>query len=246
MRLVCDIGNTRTNFALLKGNTICHRFSIQTATITSELLSEYLEEYPRPKRIAIASVVLSKAQEISAILGKLFQIKPLIIAHHHQFGIINCYHPPHSVGIDRLINVAYAYEQFHQGVIVIDFGTATTFDVVTGGASFLGGIILSGIKTMRDALGERADQLAKVPIQKPQSVIGRDTFSGIQSGLTYGSIALIKELVREISYAYPGEVFRTVITGGFSRLIEQIDPHIALFDHDLTLKGIGFIDQINH
>lgn len=246
MRLACDIGNTRTNFALFNRGKILHRFSINTSEITLELLKQYLADYPLPNSIAIGSVVSKKGEQLGEILETLFNITPFIIQHHHQFDIINCYQPPSSAGIDRLINVAFAYHHLQQGVIVIDFGTATTFDIITGGGSFLGGVILPGIKLMRDALGEQAEQLKKVPIQPASTIIGETTLNGIQAGLTYGSLALIEGITHQIHRAYPGEIFQTIITGGFSHFIQKLNPEIALFDHDLTLKGINLIYQLNH
>jgi type III pantothenate kinase len=163
-------------------------------------------------------------------------------------GMPNLYGTPSEVGADRLVNGVAAFERYGRAagkaVIVVDFGTATTFDAISARGEYLGGVICPGVQISADALFQRASKLPRVDIQRPTQVIGRSTVGSMQSGLFYGYIGLVEGIVRRMRSELGGQVL-SVATGGLSELIAPETPAIEAVDRDLTLHGLRMIWERN-
>ncbi len=252
MLLVCDIGNTNITFAVFSNNQILLKFTYSTDlkktsdefgiflfnifTINKLSLSDI-------ENIVVASVVSDINYEISLCFKKYFNINPVFITNTSKFNIGNLYDFPNQLGIDRLINAAYSYFLYKKNLIVIDFGTATTFDVVFNG-NYEGGVIIPGIKTLRNSLFEHTNKLPKTDLTMPPSVIGKNTIHSIQSGLFYGYAGMTEGLINQIKNNYQQE-FLVISTGGLSSIINKITKLINYSDDNLILNGIEYIYTLN-
>lgn len=252
MLLVCDIGNTNITFAIFNDNQIILRFTYSTdLKKTSDELGIFLFNifaynklsFSDIKNIAVSSVVPEIEYDLSECFKKYFNIIPFFITYKAAFNINNLYEFPNQLGIDRLINASYSYFVYKKNLIVIDFGTATTFDVVFNG-NYEGGVIIPGIKTLRNTLFEKTNKLPKVDLILPPSVIGKNTIHSIQSGLFYGYAGMTEGLVNQIKNNYQQE-FLVISTGGLSSIINKIVKCIDYYDDNLILKGIEYIYTLN-
>jgi len=151
---------------------------------------------------------------------------------------------PHAVGADRVVNAVAAYRDYGGDLIVIDFGTATTFDIIGPKGSYEGGIISPGVNLSLEALHLAAAQLPRIAVERPQAVIGKDTIPAMQSGVFWGYIALIEGLVTRIKAEY-GKPMKVVGTGGLAHLFRHNTNAIEVVDHDLTIRGLRYIFERN-
>jgi type III pantothenate kinase len=150
------------------------------------------------------------------------------------------YDNPREVGADRVVNAIAAYERFHQGLIIVDFGTATTFDAVTPKGEYLGGAIAPGIGISMEALFQRASKLPRVAFERPEKVVGRNTVASMQSGLVYGYVGMVDGICTRMA-AELGFPVKIVATGGLAPLIAPVSERIDLVDDQLTLEGLRII-----
>ncbi len=196
------------------------------------------------KAVVISCVVPPLLGALEELARKYFKVKPLIVGPGIKTGIAIKYDDPREVGADRIVNAVAAYEKYGGPVVVVDFGTATTFDVISKKGEYLGGVIAPGIEISSDALFEKAARLPRVEITKPKRVIGKDTVSAIQSGLIYGFVGQADEIVRRIG----GELKtkpKVIATGGLARLIAPESETIERIDPLLTLEGLRLIYERN-
>ncbi|PCI30699.1 MAG: pantothenate kinase [SAR324 cluster bacterium] len=149
---------------------------------------------------------------------------------------------PEKVGVDRLVNAYQAYQQFHCALVVVDLGTATNFDVVSGEGIFLGGAIAPGLKLSYDALVAQAEQLPAIDLVVPPSVIGKNTIECMQSGIIFGYAGMIDSMINRISQEM-GETIQVIVTGGLARFIEPVASTIDHRIDDLTLRGLYSLSQ---
>ena len=161
-----------------------------------------------------------------------------------KLGINIRYSDPSTVGADRICNAVAAYQKFNNAVIIIDFGTATTFDIINSKAEYLGGIIAPGIETTAWALYQRAAKLPKISLEFPQHVIGKSTMESMQSGIMLGSVKIVDGLVEEIIDEL-GEKPNIISTGGLSRLIQPRTKYIESYYPHLVLEGLYEIYNLN-
>jgi type III pantothenate kinase len=173
-----------------------------------------------------------------------FAREPVVVGPGTKTGIAVKYESPREVGADRIVNAVAAFERFRSGVIVVDFGTATTFDCVTPKGEYLGGVITPGVQISAEALFSRAARLHRVELALPPRVVGRNPVHSMQSGIVYGYAGLVDGLVSRLrkELGYP---CRVVATGGLARLIAPQTEAIEEVDDDLTLTGLRLIHERN-
>ena len=233
MILTIDVGNTNITCGVFEKEEIVASFRITTKIPrTSDeygmLISNLLEKNSlSPKDVEdaiICSVVPNVMHSLEGALIKYFNIKPIIVEAGVKTGIRIVTPNPQQIGADRIVDAVAGYELYGGPVIVIDFGTATTYDYVDENGAFLGGVTAPGIRISAKALWEDAAKLPEIEIKKPENVLGKDTISSMQSGLVYGQIGQ---------------------TGGLGRIIANETSYVDVYDPNLTLKGIFLVYKKN-
>ena len=188
----------------------------------------------------VASVVPQLNSPCFDVAQRMFSLEAVMVGPGIKTGVVLQCENPKEVGADRIANAVAAIDEYSGPLVVVDFGTATTFDVITAKAEFRGGVIVPGVQLSADALFENCAKLPRVDITTPPQVIGRDTVGNIRSGLTYGYADLVDGLVRRIAKEM-GETPTVVATGGLAGLIADISTSIQHVDPFLTLKGLKLI-----
>ncbi len=193
----------------------------------------------------IASVVPDATFPLKGLARTYFEVEPLVVGEKGvELGIEIRIDRPEQVGADRLVNTVAAQVAYVGDLIVVDFGTATTFDVIDGGGNFAGNIIAPGINLSMDALAQASAQLPRVAVKRPDKVIGKATVPAIQSGIFWGYVAMIEGLVERIRGEY-GKPMRVVATGGLAPLFAGVTDAIDDVDLDLTMRGLVEIHRRN-
>ena len=247
MLLAIDVGNTNTVFALIKDDTLLESWRLQTlnarspdeyAALLTQLLA--LTEYRLEdcSRTLISSVVPEVNFHLRRFIEKYLKHDPLFITKDHV-GIDIDLDTPDEVGADRLVNAVAVNENYSAPAIVIDFGTATTFDVIDDNGAYAGGVIAPGINLSINALHQAASKLPKVSVQKPEAAIGKSTSKAMRAGVFYGYLGLIEGIVKNIKdeLGNPSDL-KVIATGGLAPLFAQDTDIIQTVDQDLTLKGL--------
>jgi len=255
--LVIDVGNTNVTLGVFDYHgadaTLAHHWRLSTQrTQTSDevvisLSALFASEGRSPRDVThaiLSSVVPPVVSTWERVCGKLFGQAPQIVGPGIRTGMPVRYENPHEVGADRIVNAVATFEIYGGPAIAVDFGTATTFDCISGRGEYLGGVICPGVQISMDALFERASKLHRVELAKPKSVIGRTTTGALQSGLLYGYAGLVDSMNVRIRGELGADA-RVVATGGLARLIAAecttID-HVAPF---LTLDGLRILFEKN-
>lgn len=254
MLLAIDAGNTNVVFALFEGRTIKARWRI--ATDPRRTGDEYavwlmqLLEIRGVKREAIDQIIISTVvpralHNLDVLCRHYFHVEPLIAGHGAaDYSMDIDVDQPKSLGADRAVNAVAAHAKYGGDLIVVDFGTATTFDVVDADGNYRGGVIAPGLNLSLEALQMAASKLPRVEIQPPAEVIGRNTIACMQSGIFWGYVGLIEGLVSRIRAEY-GEPMRVVATGGLAVLFAKATHVIEHTDNELTLRGLLLIHKRN-
>jgi len=250
--LAIDVGNTNTVLGLYEGTTLEQHWRVGTnpQTTTDELGVLYRALFQSHNLSAesvgaaiISSVVPPFDHAVRRACRRYFGVEAELVEPLSDLGIGVRYDNPLEIGADRLVNAVAAYVRYKQACIVIDFGTATTFDVVDAGGTYIGGVISPGLGVSLDALIARAAKLPKVEIKKPDAIMGTNTVAAIQAGTVYGYIGLVDGIVRRILDAHPGLEFRVLATGGLAGLIGEESMFIETVDPFLTLEGLRLIHE---
>jgi type III pantothenate kinase len=194
--------------------------------------------------IAIASVVPPLNYTLRRMASVYFHVEPLFIEPAKNSGMPVRYDPPTDVGADRIVNGVAAFARYGGPCVVVDFGTATTFDAISRDGEYLGGVICPGVQVSAEALFARAARLPRVEISRPETVVGTSTVASIQSGLYFGYVGLVEGILRRM-VAELGEGTRVVATGGLASLIGRGTDSIEIIDPDLTLEGLRLIYERN-
>jgi len=239
MLLAIDIGNTNIGFGVFSGKRLIKRFNIPTQKYTIRNLRSSLGKITIDDSI-ICSVVPKVSGVLKDDLKKLFHKKPYCLGEDIKVPIKNLYLKPKQLGQDRLINAYAAATIYGYPVIVVDFGTAVTFNVISKNKEYLGGMIFPGLQISLDALAKRTALLPKIKLNNPREFIGRDTKSSMLGGIVYGFAALTDKLSEKIK-AKIGKKTNVVGTGGDIQLIGKYCKRLDKIDRDLTLKGLNMI-----
>ncbi len=197
MLLAIDVGNTNITFGIFKGNKVIKRFNIPTNAYNSKSLNKNLGKLHIEDAI-VCSVVPHITKILEKDLRKALRKSPLIIGKALKVPIKNLYRRPEQVGQDRLVNAFAAVRLYGAPLIVVDFGTAITFDVISRRKEYMGGMILPGLRISLDALAQRTALLPKIALEEPRELIGRDTKDSMLSGIVYGFAALTDDLAMRI------------------------------------------------
>ena len=253
MILTLDIGNTNIKTALFDGCEMAQYWRLSTdITCTSDeygvklltLFSHAGLSTDVVEGIIISSVVPTINFTIEHMCRSYFHLTPMFVAPGVKTGINIKYENPRELGSDRIANAVAAYEEYGAPCIFIDFGTATTFGVVGEGGSFLGGCICPGIKLSSEALVNNTAKLPRFELTRPEHVIGRTTLTNLQSGMYYGYVGLVRNIVRKIKQELGCEA-TVVATGGMAVMIAEESNVIDKLDGLLTLKGLRLIYERN-
>ena len=244
MLLAIDVGNTSTVLGVFEGDRLTARFRIHTDRMRME--SEYrvllknlfaLEDLPPPRAALISSVVPPVEREMARAIEGLFGVRARVVD-LEATGLEVLIDNPREAGMDRLVNAvgALAYPSPTGRYIVVDFGTATTFDLVEAPNRYLGGAIAIGPQTAADALASRTAKLPRIDLIPPERAVGRNTLEALRSGLVLGYAALVEGMVRRFKEE-AGEAL-VLATGGFASVLKPLCPSFDLVDEDLTLRGL--------
>lgn len=256
MLLVIDVGNSNIVFGVYKDKDLIYNWRISTDKdrtsdeygLTFKQIFAHQEiDSDEIEDIIISSVVPNLMHTLPNMSRKYFNINPIVIGPGVKTGMNILYDNPKEVGADRIVNSVAAYEKYGAPLIIVDIGTAITFDVVNRNGDYLGGVIAPGIRISADALFMRTAKLPKVEILKPEKVIGKNTISSIQSGMVYGYIGMIDSIIERIVEESEIELseFKIIGTGGFSQLITNESKYIDKMDSLLTLDGLRIIYELN-
>ncbi|MFT8242745.1 type III pantothenate kinase [Roseomonas sp. BN140053] len=253
MLLAVDAGNTNVVFAVHDGQEWRGRWRIATrADRTSDeygvwLLALFQHVGLSPAaitRCAIGTVVPAALYNLRRLAREWFDCEPLVARSGLDWGYQIKVDRPMEVGADRLLNALAAHQRYRGPLVVIDFGTATTFDVVDGDGAYLGGVIAPGVSLSIEALHKAAARLPRIGIGRPQAVIGRDTVPAMQSGIFWGYVGLIEGLVARIR-AEHGSPLKVIATGGLAPLFTEGTMVIDHTDPDITLDGLRLLADRN-
>lgn len=252
MLLVIDVGNTNVVMGIYKGHELTSNWRVHTERNTTEdefnilatnLLAAGGIEAREIDRTIISCVVPPMVKILDSFCHKYLGHAPHWVNARSYSGLPILFDNPAEVGADRIVNAVGAYQKYRTSLIVIDFGTATTFDVIDARGAYIGGAISPGIMIASEALFQKASKLPRVEIfQPPQQVIGKTTINGIQSGIIYGYAGLVDGMVKRMK----GEMEvppKIIATGGLAPLMIQVSHTIEAVESDLTLEGLRIISE---
>ena len=250
MLLVLDVGNTNTTLGIFDGLILTHSWRLTSESqrtvdeygILCRTLVQMAGLEPSDiTGIAISSVVPPLDFTLKKMAEVYFHLAPLFVGPTNA-GIPILYDDPREVGPDRIVNAVAAVEKYGSPCIIVDFGTATTFDAVSGAGEYLGGAIFPGIQISADALFQRAARLRRVEFKRPDKVIGTNPAESVQSGLYFGNVALVDGVLEKIIEEMQVRP-RVISTGGLAPLISRGSRLIEAVEPDLTLDGLRIVYQ---
>lgn len=249
MLLVIDVGNSNTVVGLYEGDELLNHWRVRT--VVDHTIDEYgmliLNLYRTSKigsrsvsNIIISCVVPSMLNILEPLCKKYFHITPLIVGPGIKTGMPIYYDNPKEVGADRVVNAVAAHEKYKGDLIIVDFGTATTFDYITKKGEYMGGCIAPGVIISSEALFKRASKLPPVELIRPKAVVAKDTVSSIQAGIMFGYAGLVDGIVDRIKKETKTEP-TVIATGGLAGVMAAESRTIDIVDEMLTLEGLRII-----
>jgi type III pantothenate kinase len=244
--LVVDVGNTNVVLGIYRGDKLAGSWRLATARertadeygiLARQLLGDFASSLDGA---IVSSVVPPLNFAIQSMIESRFGLEPLFVEPGVKTGIAIHVDNPQEVGADRIVNCVAAFERYGGPAIIVDFGTATTFDVVTENAEYVGGVIAPGINISAEALFARASRLPRVDIRRPPTVIGTNTVVNMQSGLYFGYLGLVDGILARMKTELP-PLKKVLATGGLAPLLARDSEHIEEVVEDLTLEGLKMI-----
>ena len=253
MLLAIDVGNTNTVLGAFEGKTLRQQWRVETSQsrthdewgiLIRQLFAAVGLDPGQVRYIAISSVVPPLAFALEQMAQRYFGVKPLFVGPGVKTGLPILYDNPREVGADRVVNAVAAFHRWKRGLIVVDFGTATTFDAVSPRGEYLGGAIAPGISISMEALFRHASKLPRVEFARPPNVVGKNTVASMQSGLVFGYVGLVDGLCERMQAELPFPAL-VVATGGLAPLLAGLSKTITEVDEHLTLDGLRLIHEMN-
>jgi len=253
MLLAVDIGNTNIKIALFRGKRIFYSWRLVTdkangskeyKKLFRRLFAQKKVKYVQIEAIIICSVVPKLTLVFKNMLFTSFKKRPLVLGKNIIAPIKNLYRKPQQVGQDRLANAVAAFNRYGGPVIIVDFGTALTFDLISKKGAYLGGLIVPGMETSLEALIKNADLLPGISLGPPGAPLGRDTVSSMKSGIVYGYGFLVEGVLEQLKKRVKKNS-RVIATGGEAPLMQRFCPSIEKIDQNLTLEGLRISYQKN-
>jgi type III pantothenate kinase len=255
MLLAIDVGNSNIVLGVFAGERLTESWRLQTlrertadelGILVTHLFAERGVDRSRVNGIIISSVVPPLTGTMEEMAERYFGRTPMTVDPSTNTGMPILYTPPSDVGADRVVNAVAAYEMFGRAaripVIAVDFGTATTFDVISAAGEYVGGVICPGIGISADALFQRAARLPRVDVRKPPSIIGQTTVTSMQAGLFFGYVSMVDGIVQRIRAELPsGSAAVCIATGGMASVLSNETAVIQRVEPDLTLQGLRLI-----
>ena len=254
MILVIDVGNTNITMGVYEGETLRTTFRIMSklprtsdeyGVLIRELLGSNHIEKKNLEGTIIASVVPNVMHALTSAIIRYIGNTPLIVGPGVKTGIKIITENPREIGPDRIVDAVAAYEKYGGPVLVLDFGTATTYDYVTAEGCFAAGITAPGIRTSAKALWEDTAKLPEIEILKPKSILAQETISSMQAGLVYGQIGQTEYIIKKVREETGIKDLKVVATGGLGRIISDETDLIDVYDSSLTLEGLRLIYMKN-
>lgn len=254
MLLTVDVGNTNITLGLFKDDKVFATFRITTqmARTSDEYGSMIAEMIVRKgidirdiKDVIISSVVPKVMYSLNSGIIKYFGIQPIVVGIGTKTGIKINRTDPREVGSDRIVDAVAAYELYGGPCIVVDFGTATTYDLIGPEGTFEAGVTSPGIRISAKALWNETAKLPEIEIKKPDSILGKDTISSMQAGIVYGYIGQTEYIIDKIKEECGYDNLKVIATGGLGRIIYKNTDRIDIYDNELTLQGMRIIYEKN-
>jgi type III pantothenate kinase len=248
MILLFDIGNTNTHVGLADDNRVVKQINLLTRDWFDGKAAVSVKKFVGAQKISgaiLCSVVPRATPEVRKAIFKIWKIRPLELNSKTVRGIGIDYPNPKSIGADRLANAVAAKFHFGAPVVVVDFGTAVTFDVVNAKGNYVGGIIAPGLAAMTDYLHEKTALLPKIKIVEPKNVVGKSTEQAMLIGAVHGYRGLVRELIGELKRELRAKKMPVIATGGYAKLIASKLPEISQVKPDLTLEGLRLVWKSN-
>ncbi len=250
---VLDVGNTNTVLGVYEGDTLNHHWRIETNRNKTEdeygmMIKSLFQhdglQFEQIEGVIISSVVPPIMAALERMCEKYFHVKPLVVGPGVKTGLNIKYENPREVGADRIVNAVAGIHEYGTPLIIVDFGTATTYCYIDESSHYMGGLIAPGIGISTEALYTRASKLPRIEITRPEAVVGKNTVSAMQAGILYGYVGQVEGIVSRIKKE--NNTNPTVIaTGGLAGLIAKECSMIDIVDSDLTLKGLLLIYKRN-
>ncbi|MCM1113442.1 MAG: type III pantothenate kinase [Muribaculum sp.] len=254
MILAVDVSNTNLSFGVYEGETLKATFRLMTRTPhTSDeygiTVTRLLEHHGIAREELAGAVAASVVPAVMhALLGGLTRylgVKPLIVGPGVKTGIRITTEDPRAIGADRIVDAAAAYTKYGGPVLVLDFGTATTYDLITADGCFTAGVTAPGIRISSEALWTQTAKLPDIELKMPKSILAQETISSMQAGVMYGQIGQTEYIIRKMREESGLKELKVVATGGLGRLIADETPAIDIYDPVLTLEGLRLIYEKN-
>ena len=249
-----DVGNTNITVGVFEGKDLRATIRLTTKTVSTsdeygvQLRTTIREKFHREVLIdgcIISSVVPNTMHSLSSSIIKYFDIRPLIVGPGLKTGIRIRIDNPKELGADKITDAVAAHELYGGNLIVVDFGTATTYDLVYADGTFFTGVIQPGIGISARALTERAAKLPDIELRKPSTIISKNTVEAMQAGVIYGYIGSARYIIQKLKDESGLSDIRVVATGGLGKLIADELPEIDIYDEMLTLKGLQILYDKN-